>query len=82
MLSGATPRLWLPERGNLPGTGLDKAASVPAGVQSLLAQRVPLGPGEAGVLVVFSERARAMADREQGWVAAIANKLPPFVAPQ
>ncbi|KAG2485093.1 hypothetical protein HYH03_016190 [Edaphochlamys debaryana] len=75
--SGSSPASWLPER-----SGFGAAASLPAlpaGAQSLYAAHVEAAGGGPGVLVVFSERPRAMADRERGWVAAVAAKLGPFV---
>ncbi|GFR42980.1 hypothetical protein Agub_g3979 [Astrephomene gubernaculifera] len=77
--SGAVSQLWLPERGDFGGAGMQALAVLPEGAQCLLAQHVAAQSGRPAVLLVFSERPRAMAERERGWVATIADKLSAFV---
>ncbi|KXZ41573.1 hypothetical protein GPECTOR_384g189 [Gonium pectorale] len=80
---GSSPQLWLPERPlgspGAAGTGLGGLASVPGGAQCLVAQHVAAAGGGPALLVVFSERPRALSERERLWVAAVAEKLAPFV---
>ncbi|KAG2422693.1 hypothetical protein HXX76_015857 [Chlamydomonas incerta] len=77
--SADTQQLWLPERGGFGGAGAGSLALLPAGAQCLLVQHIPLPGGGPAALIVFSERPRALADRERGWVAAVANKLAAFM---
>lgn len=89
--SGATPQAWLPERSDIGaffgGQG-GVPAAVPAGAQSLLVQHVALPGGTGGgssssgrpaVLMAFSERPRALSDRERSWASAVAAKVGPFL---
>ncbi|GLC46957.1 hypothetical protein PLESTB_001543200 [Pleodorina starrii] len=74
-------QLWLPERSGFGPAGMQSLAALPAGAQCLLAQRIDGGAadGRQGVLVVFSERPRALTERERAWVGAVADKLAAFV---
>ncbi|KAG2426849.1 hypothetical protein HYH02_014702 [Chlamydomonas schloesseri] len=72
-------QLWLPDRGGFGGAGAGSLALVPEGAQCLLVQHMALPGGGPAALIVYSERPRALADRERGWVTAVANKLAAFV---
>lgn len=76
---GSAPQAWLPERGTWGAAGLAALAALPKGAQSAVAQHISLADGRPAVLLAFSERPRALSDRERGWVAAIANKLAAFL---
>ncbi|GIL66602.1 hypothetical protein Vafri_20089 [Volvox africanus] len=77
--SGAMSQLWLPERSAFGSAGLQALMALPAGAQSFLAQHISSLADRPGLLLVFSERPRALTDRERDWVAAIADKLSTFV---
>ena len=67
VLGGRQQALWLPDRGAMARAGVDRWACVPSGVQSLLLQPIP---GQAGALVVMSERPRWAGRGERGGGAA------------
>lgn len=72
--------LYCPDRGAIDKAGAGAWACVPAGAESLLVQPLlPFG-GEGGgssrgVLLLVSERPRALSAKERAWAAAIAAKL-------
>lgn len=81
VLTGVNSQVWLPDRSAVNRIkGLAGTRLIPEGVESLLVQSIPpvtpdQGGGQGGVIMVYSERPRALSDRERRWVAEIARKL-------
>lgn len=78
VLSGKADQLWLPNRSSINSAGVSACKAIPSGVESMLAQHIPssqgtTGPG--GILLLMSERPKALSDRERTWAAAMAKKL-------
>ncbi|KAF8065478.1 CCB2 [Scenedesmus sp. PABB004] len=71
LLQGGQQQRWLPDRGAMRAAGVAGWACVPEGAQSALVQAVPGG----ALLLVLGERPRALSDKDQRWVAALAAKL-------
>lgn len=75
--------LYCPDRAAIVKAGADGWSCVPEGAESLLAQPLlPFGTGGTpaagparGVLLLVSERPRALSGKERAWAAAVAAKL-------
>jgi len=76
---GSRQPLYLPDRGSMSRVSAQSWASLPAGAESLLVQPISTASGKQAALLLFSERPRALSDRERSWAAAIANKLSPVI---
>ena len=80
VLEGYVGQVWLPDKISISKAGVLVGRSIPDGVESLLVQQVLSSNGKTrGLLVLFSERARSLSDKERGWVAAIAKKVGAFI---
>ncbi|GIL71171.1 hypothetical protein Vretimale_17877 [Volvox reticuliferus] len=77
--SEALSQFWLPERSAFALAGLEGLIALPAGAQCFLAQHIGGLTEQSGLLLVFSERPRALTDRERDWIAAVADKLSAYV---
>ena len=76
VLEGDVGQVWIPEKANISRSGILVGRSIPDGVESLLVQQVLSSNGKSrGLMLLFSERARSLSDKERGWVAAMANKV-------
>lgn len=82
--AAAAGQLYCPDRAAIEKAGAAAWPGVPEGAESLLAQ--PLAPFEgaggsaagaqgSGVLLLLSERPRALSSKERAWAAAVAAKL-------
>lgn len=78
VLSGATQQLYLNDRPALQQSGLASCACIPVGAQNAVVQHIPGVPGAA--LVVLSERAGGLSEKDRSWVAAVASKLAPVAS--
>ena len=80
--------MYCSTRGDIARRGLDSCALVPTGAHSVLVQPLlPMaeeragsggggdGSSSRGVLVLMSERQRALSSKERAWAQAIAAKL-------
>ncbi|KAF5827481.1 protein required for cyt b6 assembly [Dunaliella salina] len=74
---GSSQQLYLPDLLAMARVGANRWASVPQGAQSLLLQRVGGGNSgkPAGLLMVYSERPRALSVKELLWIGEISAKL-------
>lgn len=81
MLTKGVAAEYVADGAGMAARGLRALPAVPQGVQSALVQALPAGADGAapGLVLVLCERARALSQRERGWVAAVAAKLAAFV---
>jgi hypothetical protein len=73
--SGQQQQLHLPDRGAV-ARACAAAASIPQGAECASLHALPArAGGGGGLLVLLSERARALTDKDRKWAAALAGKL-------
>lgn len=73
VLAGRQQQLYAPDRRAMGVAGLENLGCVPAGANALLAVNLP--GSVPGCLLVLSDRARGLGDKDRAWVTAMAAKL-------
>lgn len=78
VVAGSASQLYLPDRGAMEAAGLGGGSSIPAGVNSLMLAHLP--GMQSGCLMVLSDRARGLSDKDRNWAVAMAAKLGPILS--